>query len=197
MLRSSRGKKTALLAGCGVLVLAVLGGLERERLLEWYRFVRDFERLDSDAEGRPRYRHRQTGLAFTRVRDGALEPDVRGTLELALEAARGAEDGIQKKMALEEIAGRLDGALWAKFISERKEGDRGAPVRLGRPPGGSVYLARCRYSPALARTFEVSATTVLTASAFSSPLPKAWLTWTSRFLPTHMMTATSASFETL
>jgi formylglycine-generating enzyme required for sulfatase activity len=67
-----RDQRIALLAGTGVLVVAVLAGLYREKLAAWARFVYLFESIGPNEQGYPEYRHRQTGIVMMRVPGGTF-----------------------------------------------------------------------------------------------------------------------------
>ena len=56
-----------------VVVVAVVAGY-RDKLVAWYEFHhRDFERLGRNEQGRPEYRHRQTGIVFVGLPGATFE----------------------------------------------------------------------------------------------------------------------------
>jgi formylglycine-generating enzyme required for sulfatase activity len=70
----AKGKKIALLAGCGVaVVLYVFVRLHWEEIRFWYLLGAEFESLGKNSRGYPEYRHRQTGIVMVSIPGGSAE----------------------------------------------------------------------------------------------------------------------------
>ena len=67
-----KGTSVALLAGGGVLVVALLLGVYWQNIAAWIKFVRMFEHIGTNEQGYPEYRHRQTGIVMVRVPGGTF-----------------------------------------------------------------------------------------------------------------------------
>ena len=70
---ATKGRKLTLLAAtAAVALLLVTAGVYWDDILVWYRLQRDFERLPTNEQGHPEYRHRQTGIVMVRVPGGGV-----------------------------------------------------------------------------------------------------------------------------
>ena len=65
MQKPKKGRKVALVAGIALVVLSVvMVWTYWEEIRSWYALWRDFESLGLNVQGRPEYRHQQTGIVF-------------------------------------------------------------------------------------------------------------------------------------
>ena len=65
------GRRFTFTLGTAVAVVLIGSGLfYHHEILAWARFIRAFERLGTNAQGYPEYRHRQTAIIFVRVPGG-------------------------------------------------------------------------------------------------------------------------------
>ncbi len=74
MEKRKKGRKVALVAGLALVVLFVaMAWTYWGEIRYWYALWRDFESLAVNPQGRPEYRHRQTGIVFVGLRGGTFE----------------------------------------------------------------------------------------------------------------------------
>ncbi len=74
MAHTKKGRKVALVAGLALVVLSVtMVWTYRKEIRSWYDFWQDFEGLGKNAQGRPEYRHRETGIVFVKLPGGTFE----------------------------------------------------------------------------------------------------------------------------
>ncbi len=74
MKTTKRGKRIAVTAGSILFALAVVIGVSyRSELVAWYAFHRTFEGLGNNEQGRPEYKHRQTGIVFVGLSRATFE----------------------------------------------------------------------------------------------------------------------------
>ena len=69
-----RNRARVVLLVTGILAVVFVAAVVRYRdeLVAWYEFHRDFERLAVNAQGRPEYRHRETGIVFVSLPGGTF-----------------------------------------------------------------------------------------------------------------------------
>ena len=80
MAHTKKGRKVALLAGLALVVLSVaMVWTYWTEIRSWYEFRRDFESLGKNAQGRPEYRHRETGIVFVGLPGRTFESHARLT----------------------------------------------------------------------------------------------------------------------
>ncbi len=71
MAHTKKGRKVALVAGLALVVLSVtMVWTYWKEIQPWYAFWQDFEGLGKNAQGRPEYRHRETGIVFVELPAG-------------------------------------------------------------------------------------------------------------------------------
>ncbi len=74
MQKTKKGRKVALVAGLALVVLSVaMAWTYRKEIESWFAFRRDFESLGKNTQGRPEYRHRETGIVFVALPGGTFE----------------------------------------------------------------------------------------------------------------------------
>ena len=72
-MKTDRGKRIALPAGCvAVLLGAVIGGAYYDEIRAWYELRQVFDSLGRNEQGYSEYRHRQTGVVFVSLPGGAF-----------------------------------------------------------------------------------------------------------------------------
>ena len=69
-MKRRKGRTVAIVAGVGVLALALLLGVYWEEIAAWIKFVRTFEDIGTNEQGYAEYRHRETGIVMVRVPGG-------------------------------------------------------------------------------------------------------------------------------
>ena len=71
-MKRRKGRTVAIVAGAGVLALALLLGVYWEEIVAWIRFVRTFEDIGTNEQGYAEYRHRQTEIVFVKLPGGTF-----------------------------------------------------------------------------------------------------------------------------
>ncbi len=86
---------TIVLLVTGILAVVVVGIIAWDELVAWRTFWRDFEGLGKNAQGRPEYRHLETGIVFVALPRGTFD---MGSPET--ESGRGGNEGPVHKVRL-------------------------------------------------------------------------------------------------
>ncbi len=71
-MKKRKGRTVAIVAGVGVLALALLIGVYWRDISAWAKFIYLFESLGTNQHGYLEYRHRQTGIVFVRLPGGTF-----------------------------------------------------------------------------------------------------------------------------
>jgi len=67
-----KSKRIAIIAGIGVAVVAVMIGMEWDRIAAWYRFRQMFESIGKNEQGKPEYRHRLSEIIMVSLPGGTF-----------------------------------------------------------------------------------------------------------------------------
>ena len=72
VMKRRKGRTVAIVAGAGVLALALLLGVYWEEIAAWIKFVRTFEDIGTNEQGYAEYRHRETGIVMVMIPGGTF-----------------------------------------------------------------------------------------------------------------------------
>ncbi len=96
MKKTKKGRKVALVAGLALVALSVaMAWTYREEIRSWYEFRQLFESLGKNEQGRPEYRHWQTGIVFIGLPGGTFHMGSPG-----IESDRYKDEGPVHKVTL-------------------------------------------------------------------------------------------------